>query len=173
MKTINKKFKIFLVDDDRMFLQALGKALSDNKKLDLIYFHTGEECLKSINEKRQAPDVVVLDYYLDSGIASAMNGVAVLKKIKKISPDTEVIMLSSQDNMNITLATLKNGAYDYVIKGESAFLKVENLILHITNSIASINKYTKEEKIYKLVNVITIVVFLLVLIFQKIFQKGG
>ncbi len=173
MKTINSKYKVFLVDDDSMFIQALRKALSDNMKLDIVCFQTGEDCLKSINMQENIPDVVVLDYYLDTGIASAMNGIAVLKKIKRTSPDTEVIMLSSQDNMNVTLATLKNGAYDYVIKGESAFLKVENLIMHITNSIATVNKYTRGEKVYKLVSVITIVLFLLALIFQNIFQKGG
>lgn len=173
MKTITNKFKIFLVDDDHMFIKILRKALSGNAQLDILCFNTGEECLKNIQEKQNKPDVVVLDYYLDTGVVTAMNGVDVLKKIKKSSPDTEVIMLSSQDNMDVTLSTLKNGAYDYVIKGESSFLKVENLIRHITNSISAINKYTKEEKVYKFVNVITIILFLLALIFQKILQKGG
>jgi two-component system OmpR family response regulator len=53
--------------------------------------------------------------------------VDVLKKIKELSPTTEVIMLSGQDKIEVAVDSMKYGAYDYVIKGETAFTRIENV----------------------------------------------
>ncbi len=172
METTQNKYKIFLVDDDKMLINALKQSLSDNVRLEIVCFHTGEECLQNIHYTRNKPDVVVLDYYLNARFPDAMNGIAVLKKIKKTCPQTEVIMLSSQDNMGITLDTLENGAYDYVIKGESAFLKIGNMIRHITSSIDLNKKYTEGTQLYNRINLFIILIFLLMFILSKVLQKG-
>jgi DNA-binding NtrC family response regulator len=52
----------------------------------------------------------------------------VLKQIKQISSQTKVIMFSAQDNINIALESMRNGAYDYIIKGETAFNKMETTV---------------------------------------------
>src|SRR5688572_25487830 len=98
METLNKKPVIFLVDDDRVFATALSHLLSGNNNEEINVYSTGEECLKHIHEQ---PDIVILDYKLNCHLPDAMNGMEVLKKIKNLSLNTEVIMLSSQDNVDV------------------------------------------------------------------------
>ncbi|MFN8142804.1 MAG: response regulator [Bacteroidia bacterium] len=71
------------------------------------------------------PIPVVLDYHLDSSDPTAMNGLQVLKKIKEQFPEVPVIFLSGQEKAEIAANTMKYGAYDCVVKNESAFHRLE------------------------------------------------
>jgi len=158
------KIKIFLVDDDQMFIDLLRHSLVD-KRMEISSFPTGEACLKNIHH---LPHIVVLDFYLNSNVADAMNGAEVLKKIKKASPATEVIMLSSQESIEVAIETLKNGAYDYITKGKSAVIKIRNSIRHIGDRIEGSEESDKETLRLKRVNVIVVVVCLLLFLLSRI-----
>ncbi|HNB81430.1 MAG TPA: hypothetical protein PLP14_04980, partial [Chitinophagaceae bacterium] len=54
--------------------------------------------------------------------------VEVLKEIRRISPSTQVIMFTGEDNINIALDSMRHGAHDYIIKGETSFNKIENTV---------------------------------------------
>ncbi|MBU0765340.1 MAG: response regulator [Bacteroidetes bacterium] len=130
MKT-NNKFMIFIVDDNRMFLESLEFNLRKNLKFtpEIRKYATGEDCLKDMHLK---PAIIILDYLLNSEKVSAMNGIEVLKKIKMINSRTFVIMLSGQDRIDVAVDTMKYNAFDYIVKNESAFLKTQitiNIIL--------------------------------------------
>jgi two-component system OmpR family response regulator len=131
-------FSVFLVDDDRMFLSTLKDTLDTEfkNKLDISIFTSGEECLKNINGK---PDLVILDYFLnEDGSLNSMNGIEVLKEIKKTDyRDIMVVMLSGQDKLQIALDSIKNGAYEYVTKSESAFVRIKNIIKNATVGLVS------------------------------------
>ena len=100
-KKAQKKIPLFIVDDDILYLKALELSISSNIGSLAIYsFQTGEECLQLMKKK---PAIVILDYYLNSEISRTLNGMAILKKIKKINPSTKVIMLSSQDSLNVAV----------------------------------------------------------------------
>ena len=132
------KFSVFLVDDDPMFLASLQSSLDSEfkKELDISVYTSGEECLKHINGK---PDIIVLDYFLnDTYESKSMDGMEVLKEIKKNDyRDIMVIMLSGQDKLQIALDSIKNGAYEYVTKSESAFVRIKNIIKNATESLVS------------------------------------
>jgi DNA-binding NtrC family response regulator len=89
-------------------------------------YENGEDAMADV--KKLKPEIVVLDYHLSSSDPNAKNGVEVLKEIKQLSPETKVIMFSGQDNINIALDSMRNGAYDYIIKGETAFNKMETTV---------------------------------------------
>ena len=93
MKTIDKPVTIFLVDDDNIFLSTLKHSLSQKFKsrIEVTSFSTGEECLAKLSD---CPDIIILDYYLNSEMANAMNGLQILKKIKQENSNALVIMLS-------------------------------------------------------------------------------
>jgi two-component system, OmpR family, response regulator len=59
------ELSVFLVDDDKMFLTSLAHQLKTmfKSKTKIQAFTTGEECLKHLNEN---PDIIILDYYLNS-----------------------------------------------------------------------------------------------------------
>lgn len=120
-----KARKIFLVDDNELQLAALADYLSGNEAYSITTFATGEDCLGKLH---LSPDVVVLDYHLDSVDRNAANGMTILEQIRKYNPGTKVIILSSQEKYAIALQTISKGAAHYVLKDESAFEKVKALI---------------------------------------------
>ncbi|MBS1764782.1 MAG: response regulator [Bacteroidetes bacterium] len=125
---MSKNTMIFIVDDDPMQLSMLKDHLSAMANFDINTFSTGEECLAQIGK---APDIVFLDYNLNSKNSNAMDGLDVLQEIKSKSPSSEVIMLSGQDKIEVAVDTMKYGAYDYIVKGESAFYRAEKAIFNL------------------------------------------
>ena len=116
---------IFLVDDEPIQNEMLKDYLSDRYQYKIKTYESGEDALKDLNTLN--PVIMVLDFHLNSHLPTAKNGVEVLKNVKAMSPATQVIMLSGQDKLEVAVDSMKNGAYDYVIKGETAFSRMENI----------------------------------------------
>lgn len=135
METKNK-IKLFLVDDDALFLKSLEIQFMEHADFTIETFETGEKCIDNLNKK---PDVIILDYHLDSIDKTAMNGLKTLDKIKKHNPNIPVIMLSSQDKIEVAVKCMHHKAFDYVVKNETSFLRLQKIISHIF-------KYQKMEK---------------------------
>lgn len=113
--------RIAIIDDDEMMTEALKDYLTRDVSHDIQCFATGEEYL----EKREnVPDVVILDYYLDTVDKQAATGIEILKVLKKENPLVNIIMLSSQENYGLAAQTIQKGAVQYVIKGEDAFRQI-------------------------------------------------
>ena len=89
-------------------------------------FHNGRDFLASLDEN---PDVVTLDYTLPD-----MTGYDVLTKIQKRKPETNVIVISAQENITTAIDLMKNGAYDYIMKAPDTREKLANIIKNIYRS---------------------------------------
>lgn len=117
---------IFIVDDEPLLSEMLADYLKGQYAgFRIQSFLTGESCLKSLDER---PDVIVLDYYLNSKEKDAANGIDILKNIKNRYRSIPVIMLSSQENYVTAAQTIMYGAVHYVIKGQDAFDEIFQLI---------------------------------------------
>ena len=132
----DNKIKLFLVDDDLIFLRILEIQFLQHGDFDIETYKTGELCLKNLLKK---PDVIILDFHLDGIDKTAMNGLETLDKIKEISPDIPVIMLSCQDKIDVAISCMHHKAFDYIVKSETAFLRLQK-------AIETIFKYQKMEK---------------------------
>lgn len=121
----NEKLKLFLVDDDSLFLKSLEIEFTNQTDYSVETFLSGELCLENLTNN---PDVIILDYYLDSTNKNAMNGIETLDKIKAISPDVPVVMLSAQDKIDVAISCMHHGAFDYVVKSETAFIRLQKNI---------------------------------------------
>lgn len=132
----NEKRKIFLVDDDALFLKSLEMDFLEHNDFVVETYPTGELCVKNLEHK---PDVIILDYHLDGIDKNAMNGLQTLDKIKNHNPDIPVIMLSSQDKIEVAINCMHHKAFDYVVKSETAFMRLQK-------NIVSIFLYKKMEK---------------------------
>ncbi|MBP6389249.1 MAG: response regulator [Flavobacteriales bacterium] len=117
--------KIFIVDDDAMLATMLADHLRSTTPHQVSVFHTGEECLAQLHHH---PDLVILDYYLNSVVKDAADGMRILEKIKKLDRQVHVIMLSSQTQYGIALQTVQKGAEQYVIKGKDQFDEIDRLV---------------------------------------------
>jgi len=69
-----------------------------------------------------------------------MNGVQTLDKIKAYHSDIPVVMLSSQDSIDIAVNCMHHRAFDYVVKSETSFMRLQKII----TSIFSYKKMEKE-----------------------------
>jgi len=72
-----------------------------------------------------------LDYMLDEIVDKAMNGIETLDKIKAINPDIPVVMLSGQDKIEVAINCMHHKAFDYVVKSETAFFRLQKIITTI------------------------------------------
>lgn len=127
MKT-ESRIKLFLVDDDALYLKSLEIEFLQHANFDIETFLTGELCIKQLAHN---PDVVILDYWLDGTDKSAMNGIDTLDQIKAINPDIPVVMLSSQDKIDVAIDCMHHNATDYVVKSETAFIRLQKIITSI------------------------------------------
>ena len=117
---------IFIVDDEPLLSEMLTDYLMDQfAGFNIRSFPTGEACLQSLDEQ---PDIVVLDYYLNSKEKNAANGIDILKEIKRQNKALPVIILSSQKSFTTASQTIMYGAMHYVIKGQDAFDEIFQLI---------------------------------------------
>ena len=126
--TDTTKIKLFLVDDDSVFLKALQIEFLEHADFEVRTFATGEICLEHLSE---LPDVIILDYHLDGVNKLAMNGLQTLDKIKLVNAGIPVIMLSSQDKIDVAINCMHHFAYDYVVKSETSFIRLQKIITSI------------------------------------------
>lgn len=107
-----------------MLSMALVDYLTSKTMHEVQVFNTGEECLKHL---RDQPDIIILDYYLNTVKKDASNGMKILEEIKKADRSIKVIMLSSQEAYGVALQTVQKGAEEYIIKDEDAFEKIAHI----------------------------------------------
>ena len=119
------KIHLFLVDDDALFLKSLEIEFHHHTDFTVETFATGELCLENLSLN---PDVIILDYHLNGIDKNAMNGIETLDKIKALKPDIPVVMLSSQDKIDVAISCMHHRAFDYVVKSETAFLRLQKNI---------------------------------------------
>ena len=126
----HKKIQLFLVDDDALFLKSMEIDFSEHSDYKIETYATGELCVANLSHH---PDIIVLDYQLDGIEKNAMNGIQTLDKIKSFNPEIPVVMLSSQDKIEVAINCMHHKAFDYVVKSETAFLRLQKKINTILN----------------------------------------
>jgi len=137
----NKNIKLFLVDDDALYLKLLAIDFRAEGISDIETYPNGDDCLTHLANK---PDIIILDYHLNGIDPDAMNGIETLDKIKAINPGIPVIMLSSQDKIEVAVDCMHHKAFDYVVKSETAFLRLQKnitTILEIKKIETTLNWY--------------------------------
>ncbi len=135
--------KLFVIDDDPIQVEMIQDYIKDRYVFEVKAYSDGESAMDDI--KNQHPEIVVLDYHLNSQNVGAKNGIEVLKEINAASPNSKVFMFSGQDDMELATESLKNGAFDFIVKGPTAFDKLERTINRLgdMNQLEMINKGQK------------------------------
>ncbi|MFH0824945.1 MAG: response regulator [Pseudomonadota bacterium] len=100
--------RVLVVDDEEDFLETLTKRLK-KRKLDVMSASGGNKAIKFVSENDV--DVVVCDVKMPD-----MNGIDVLREIKKVRPSAEVIMLTGHADMEVAIEGMELGAFDYLMK---------------------------------------------------------
>ena len=116
----------FIVEDNSLYTYFLNEALKDEGHFNITTFETSEQCLQSLDQK---PDIIVLDYYLESGAT----GLDAFKRIRDKYPKMPVVILSSQDDVQIAADLMEAGVYEYIEKKDKDVVnKLKNTLLAIS-----------------------------------------
>lgn len=113
-------FKIFIVEDDRIYAKTLQAHLSNHPEYYIEVFENGTDFLNNLYRN---PDFISLDYGLPD-----FTGLELLSKIKEINPDIPVVMVSSQDEVVVAVELFKAGIFDYILKDGEAKERLWNAI---------------------------------------------
>lgn len=124
---------IYLVEDEKFFSSVAKQMLKSMGYDNIVQYYTGEDCKKNLYKN---PDMIILDHMLGED-----NGLDVLREVKSINPDIEVVFLSGQEDLQVAVNSLKYGAFDYVTKDEECFNKLKQTLLKIekTKELVSTN----------------------------------
>src|SRR6478735_5264628 len=99
---------IFIVENDRMYINMLDYIFSKDFSYRFVNYKTGEECLDNMHLN---PDIVVIDYSLPG-----INGYETLLEIKKHHPHVYVLVLLSDKDEKLPSELFEAGADDYILK---------------------------------------------------------
>lgn len=124
----NSPARIFIIDDDKMLSMVIRKEIEKTFEGGYVVVSTFESGEQSDIFLDQKPDIAIIDLQLNSVNKDAMNGLKIMEMIKKQSPDTEVIMCSSEDRADMAVKAMRAGAHDYIVKNELMLRKVNSSI---------------------------------------------
>jgi FixJ family two-component response regulator len=138
--TNSKNPLIYVVDDDASFRKMICAFLHQNRLSYIKQFSSGEEMLEQF--ATTTPSIVVQDFDLGPG---KLTGLEILKKAREMKQNIDFIFLSGQSNINVAVDIIKNGAFDYVIKDDSA---QDNLLNRIKRLIFQV-RLIRSQKVLK------------------------
>lgn len=128
--------KIFLVDDDQFSIELNRQHLKNLGYSNVSVFTDGQTCLNHLVEQ---PVVVFVDYNMEE-----MDGLTLLKKIKRFDPHIFTVFVSGQEQMEVAVDALKFGAFDYIIKGEQSETRIAAVMAKIMHIIAELKQQHKK-----------------------------
>jgi two-component system nitrogen regulation response regulator NtrX len=116
---------ILIVDDERDIRELISDILKDEGFTTRLA-GTSDEAMSEMN--KEAPSLMVLDIWLKD---SEMDGIDILKAVRRDNPDVPVIIISGHGNIEIAVAAIKQGAYDFIEKP----FNIDQLMVVVTRAM--------------------------------------
>jgi two-component system nitrogen regulation response regulator NtrX len=116
---------ILIVDDERDIRELISDILIDEGYTTRLA-GTSEDCMAELNA--EPPGLMILDIWLKD---SAMDGIDILKHVKRDNPEIPVVIISGHGNIEIAVAAIKQGAYDFIEKP----FNIDQLMVVITRAM--------------------------------------
>ena len=102
--------KVLIIDDEKQILGLLSRIIG----LEGYEVLQAATCKAGLRQMEQhSPEVVLCDVFLPDG-----NGVDLVSDLKKLRPLSEIILLTAHGNIPDGVQAIKNGAFDYITKGD-------------------------------------------------------
>lgn len=139
---MNINRSVFIVDDDPFCRNIFRQHLRNLGFTRIRTFADGQECLNNLTDQ---PDIVFLDYEMEP-----LNGLEVLRKIKRVNPDVYLIIVSGQEDMQVAINALKYGAIDYIIKGEQELAMMDKVLAKVDQVAALLEQRRPRRNWYNL-----------------------
>ncbi len=129
---------ILIVDDERDIRELIGDILKD-EGFSVRLAGTSDAAMAEIN--KEPPALLILDIWLKD---SQMDGIDILKAVKRDNPDVPVVIISGHGNIEIAVAAIKQGAYDFIEKP----FNIDQLMVVITRAMET-SRLRRENSVLK------------------------
>ncbi len=133
----NRKSIVLVIDDEEFIRRSLHVFLEDNDFI-ILEAENGRVGLEVF--EREMPSVILLDLRMPE-----VDGFEVLQRVKEISPDTPVIVVSGVGMLSDVIEALHLGAWDYIIKP----IQDMNVLLHAVNRAMERVRLISENRAYQ------------------------
>ncbi len=172
-KNQNSTASIYFVDHDYVYTSSLKKAIEKPSKYNIETFVTGEKFIAYLAAqtfRKSDIHIVFLGYnFIDDREHTLMNGIEILEATKVINPNIEVVMLYTPEEATYGAYARNQGAYDFVPKNETAFLRINNIVMRVISQKKLEQKKRSFILSVKLLVAYTILLVIAVLIFNLFF----
>jgi UDP-3-O-acyl N-acetylglucosamine deacetylase len=115
--------KVLIVDDEERVVQSIAGVLED-EGFRVATARSGDDAIRVFQQEN--PDITLLDIWMPG-----MDGIEILKRLKGIDPDCQVIMISGHATISTAMASVKLGAFDFIEKP----LSLDVLLLTIRRAL--------------------------------------
>ncbi len=136
-----RKVKVLVVDDEKHILELLCEVLQ-RRGFDVYPAFNGEEGIEIF--KKEKPTVVLTDIKLPKA-----SGIEILKFVKKVSPITQVIMISGYGTTDDVIKALRLGASDYLMKPFNVGILVHTVIRSVERYELIMERISRRETLKK------------------------
>jgi len=102
------KVNILIADDDPAILEVFPDVIKE-QKYKILTANSGKKTIAEVTEEK--PQVILLDIKMPD-----IDGIEVLRRIKKIDKDIPIIMTTAYGSMDSVIQAMRLGAYDYLNK---------------------------------------------------------
>ena len=116
---------ILIVDDEKDIRELVGDILKE-EGYPIRLAANSDECMAQIN--LNPPSLMILDIWLKD---SQMDGIDILKTVKRDNPDIPIVIISGHGNIEIAVAAIKQGAYDFIEKP----FNIDQLLVVVTRAM--------------------------------------
>ncbi len=124
---LRETVSIYVVDDDVTYSSSIAHYLSLNPDYKVKSFHSAKALKTALYEN---PDIITLDYSMPDS-----KGDDLLEFIRQENPETQVIIISGQEDIKVAIDLFKKGAHDYIVKDEDAKQRLWMVIQNLRETI--------------------------------------
>lgn len=128
---MKKKPCIFIIEDSQIIRESINHVLTSETDARIVPLASAEEAIELLDVYE--PEIILLDYHLDSKNKANMTGLDFLKKLKFRKEEPFIIMISGQRDKAITAEILQSGAVNYISKEDEGFL--DTLVVEIEKNL--------------------------------------
>jgi DNA-binding NarL/FixJ family response regulator len=131
--TNSKKLSVVIIADNPLFAEMLKKSMVaglEEEEISVLTINSVDQFFKELESNRIQAEAVVLDFSLNKKTTDEKPCKTVIDQLKRISPETPIVVISDEKDMMEAAMTLQYGANEYVTKDKFAFS-------HITNAVKS------------------------------------
>ena len=109
LSKLDEPLRILVLDDDKAIIDTISLFLENEDHIDMFATQDGQAALSYV--KKKSPHVVLTDLKMPD-----ITGLEILKSVKKIDKEIEVVIMTAHASTQSAIETMKEGAYDYLIK---------------------------------------------------------